>query len=135
MWRKRRERVQVGSGRPEAAVRPGAPLRPDASGPGTQTERSPRAGGRRLPGIPMNYLIQRFARTSCELGAYHISKGNQGSLHHLSVRNAKDHGCFLLVYQVERRPRGTKASGASGKHETPGGGQDDGVNGLAGEDE
>jgi FHA domain/zinc-ribbon domain len=50
MWRRRRERVQVGSRQPEAPARAGAPPRPEASGRGTQADRSARTAGQRASG-------------------------------------------------------------------------------------
>src|SRR6266700_861416 len=68
MWRRRRERARVGSGRPEAAARPGAPLRPDAPGPGTQTERSPRTVGQRASGrIGRAWRMDRRGRSPVAL--------------------------------------------------------------------
>ncbi len=68
MWRRRRERVQVGSGRTEAAARASGPLRPEASGPGTQAERSPRTAGQRASGrIGRAWRIDRRARSPVAL--------------------------------------------------------------------
>ncbi len=77
-----------------------------------------------LPAVPMDHLVEGFAGADPELGADGVGNGDQRDLHVLVERNTQDVGGLSLVEQVDGGPGGAQASGASGQHETPGGGQD-----------